>query len=59
MLENLRRIFYQNTERIEEIWKEYKETVEQLVNSVGKRRDVPKHFNKRVIDLSKNVGNLS
>ena len=60
MLENLRRAFYQNIERIEEIWKEYEQTLEQLVNSVGKRIDVvPNHVNKKDIDLSKNVGNLS
>jgi hypothetical protein len=29
-----------------------------LANSLGKRIDVPNHFNKRVID-EKNVGNLS
>ena len=39
-LENLRRTFRQNTERIDEIWKDYKETVEQLANSLGKRIDV-------------------
>jgi len=60
MVENLTWTFHQNTERIEEIWKEYKETVEQLANSLGKGIDVvPNHFNKRVIDLRKNVGNLS
>jgi RNase P subunit RPR2 len=56
MVESLRRTFHQNTERIEEIWKEYKKTVEHLANSVRKRIDVvPNHVNKRVIDLSKNL----
>jgi ABC-type Zn uptake system ZnuABC Zn-binding protein ZnuA len=60
MLENLRRKFHQNTEIIDEIWKEYEEKVEQLANSLGKRLDVvPNHVNKRVIYLSKSVGNLS
>jgi hypothetical protein len=60
MLENLRRTYHQNTERIDEIWKEYKETVEQLVNSLGKKMYVvPNHVNKGVIYLSKSVGNLS
>jgi ABC-type Zn uptake system ZnuABC Zn-binding protein ZnuA len=49
IMENLRRKYHKNTERIEEIWKEYKETVEQLANSVGKRIDVvPNYFNKRL-----------
>lgn len=31
-----------------------------MANSVGKRIDVvPNHVNKRIIDLSKNVGKLS
>jgi hypothetical protein len=59
MEENLKWTFHQSTEIIEEIWKEYTETVEQLANSLGKGINVvPNHFNKRVIDLIKNVGNL-
>jgi hypothetical protein len=54
MVENLKWTFHHNTERIEENWKECKETVEQLANSLRKRIDVvPNYFNKRVIDLKK------
>lgn len=60
MAENPTRTFHQNPDRTEEIWKEYKETVEELASGVGKRTYfVQNHINKRVTDLSKNVRNLS
>jgi len=60
MAENLTRTFHQNPEIIGEFLKKYKQTVEELASSVGKRIDIiQNHVNKRVIDLSKNVRNLN
>jgi len=40
MAENLTWTFQHNSERTDEIWKEYKEIVEELASSVGKRTDI-------------------
>lgn len=66
MAENLTGTFHQNTEIIDETWKEYKETLEGLANSEERGQmliriafNIQNHVNKTVIDLSKNVRNLS
>lgn len=59
-VENLTRKVHQNTENIENIWKDYLEAVKQFTNTLGKRMDVvPNQVNKRISDLCNNVENLS